>query len=122
MKIVYSPKCLEYKQLNHPESPDRVRNAVEYPNNKGLEYVNPKKASEEDLRIVHSKDLIERVRKRNFSDPDSPRYEEIYGCATLSAGAAIKAQETNSFSLMRPPATTLAKIFWAASATLTISL
>jgi acetoin utilization deacetylase AcuC-like enzyme len=108
MKIIFSPECLVYEYAGHPESPSRVRSAYEYLQGKGYEFSKPKQASQEDILLVHSKSLLERVRNSNFFDPDTPNLENIFYYAALSAGAAIMAMELSlkgcsAFSLMRPP-------------------
>ncbi|MFB6215643.1 MAG: histone deacetylase family protein [Candidatus Aenigmatarchaeota archaeon] len=103
MDIVYSSECLEFGRPAHPESPERVKKAAEFLRDRGYSFVEPKKCKEEDLLLVHSKGHMRKVRERSFRDPDTPRYENIYRYARLSAGASIKASEIEGFSLMRPP-------------------
>jgi acetoin utilization deacetylase AcuC-like enzyme len=43
------------------------------------------------------------VQKGLFSNPDCPRYANIYNLARLAAGAAIQACQMNGLALMRPP-------------------
>jgi len=102
MKIVFSPKCLEYGSSYHPENPRRIQLAYEYLKEK-YEFIEPKPATEEDLLLVHTKEYIERIKSGNFYDPDTPAYDNIYEFAKLSAGAAIIAAKEKAFSLMRPP-------------------
>ncbi len=102
MKIVFSPKCLEYGSPYHPENPRRVQLAYEHLKDK-YEFIEPKPATEEDLLLVHTKEYIEKIKNGNFYDPDTPAYENIYEYAKLSAGAAILAAKEKAFSLMRPP-------------------
>ncbi len=103
MKVVYSAECLEFHRSGHPESPERVEKAAEFLKSKGYEFVRPKKCSKEDLSSVHSRKLVEKVRKGNFVSMDCPAYDGIYDHARLSVGGALKAAEINGFSLMRPP-------------------
>lgn len=103
MKIVFSPKCLEYSTLWHPESPERVKQAYEVLKNKGYEFIEPEVASEEDILRVHSKDYVEKIKSEKFYDVDTPAYKNIYEYARLSAGGAILAAKEKGFSLMRPP-------------------
>ncbi|MFB6214832.1 MAG: histone deacetylase family protein, partial [Candidatus Bipolaricaulia bacterium] len=60
-------------------------------------------ASVDDLLLVHDEDFVRRVREGRFSDPDCPKYEDLFFYATLSAGGAITAQESGALSIMRPP-------------------
>jgi len=107
MKIIFSPKCLEYEQSGHPESPERVRKTYEFLKSRGFEFVEPEPAEEEDILLVHTKEHVEKIKKRQFFDMDTPNLENIYEYARLSVGAAIKAMEMclseKTFSLMRPP-------------------
>lgn len=103
MEIIYSPQCLEYQRIGHPESPARVRIAREYLERLGYGFVEPEPASREDLFSVHTKEHVRRVETGNFYDPDSPAYEGIDFYARLAVGGAILAQRRRGFSLMRPP-------------------
>ncbi|UMZ74082.1 histone deacetylase family protein [Natranaerofaba carboxydovora] len=104
MKIVYTEKTLDYGVIGHPDSPERVQKAHEYLKDLDIyEFVKPEPANEEDIKLVHTKDIFEKVKKGNFFDPDCPVYENLFEQALLSAGGAIKAQELQGFSLMRPP-------------------
>ncbi len=102
MRLIFSPKCLEYQELGHPESPERLQKAYEFLKDRH-EFLEPYPASEEDLLRVHTRRLLEAVKNLDFYDPDCPRYPNIYEYAMLSAGAAILAAKENAFSLMRPP-------------------
>jgi len=108
MLIVYSPKCLEYMAPGFPESPDRVYLAYRLLEKKGMRFIEPEACSEEDLELVHSKSLINRIKSGDFFDPDSPSLPRIYEYARLAVGGAIKSMEIalkgeKAFSLMRPP-------------------
>lgn len=93
---------MEYGVPYHPENPRRIKLAYEFLKDK-YQFISPEPASEDDLLLVHSETYLEKIKKRNFYDPDTPAYENIYDYARLSAGAAIKASEERAFSLMRPP-------------------
>jgi acetoin utilization deacetylase AcuC-like enzyme len=109
MKIFYSPRCLEYSQSGHPESPARARYTYEYLEKKGLEFAEPSICTEEDILLAHTPKLLDSVKQGNFFDPDTPAHPGIYDIARLSAGAAIDAslycleKGEKAFSLMRPP-------------------
>jgi acetoin utilization deacetylase AcuC-like enzyme len=108
IKIIYSPQCLEYGESGHPESPDRVGNSYQYLKKLGYEFIKPEPASETDILLVHSSDLVNQVKENNFYDPDTPNIDGIFAFALLSVGAAIKAVELVlngeiTLSLMRPP-------------------
>ena len=108
MEIIFSKKCLEYESLGHPESPLRVKTSYEYLKEKGFGFLEPEPAKEEDIRIVHTKELIGSVKNLDFFDADTPALAGIFDYACLSAGAAIMAMELSlsgkpAFSLLRPP-------------------
>lgn len=104
MKIIFSLKCLEYSQFQHPESPERVRKAYDFLKSEGYEFIEPEFAPEEDLLRVHTSSYIEKFKRGEFlGDEDTPAYPNIYEYARLSAGGAILAAREKGFSLMRPP-------------------
>ena len=103
MKIIFSPKCLEYSKQNHPESVERVKLAYEFLKNK-YKFIEPEPASKKYLLKVHGKDYVDKFEKGEFEgDIESPAFPNIYEYAKLSAGGAILAAKENGFSLMRPP-------------------
>jgi acetoin utilization deacetylase AcuC-like enzyme len=101
-KIVFSEKCLNYGTW-HVEGPKRVKIAHDILAKKGYEFLQPKPATEDDLLRVHDNEYLWAVKKGLVEDGDTPAYDNIFEYARLSAGAAILASETESFSLMRPP-------------------
>ncbi|MBI5409417.1 MAG: histone deacetylase [Nitrospirae bacterium] len=109
MKIFYSPKCLEYSQPGHPESPARVAATYNYLKEKGYEFTEPSPCTDEDVLPAHTKELLGSVRKESFFDFDTPAFTGIYEIAKLAAGSAIEAAMhclntgEKAFSLMRPP-------------------
>jgi len=108
MKIISTLRCTEYEFPGHPESPQRVKETYNFLKKKGYAFIEPKACSEEDVLLVHSKDLLEAVKEGSFLDPDTPSISDIFAYAQLSVGAAIEAariakQEARAFSLMRPP-------------------
>lgn len=109
MKIFYSPRCLEYSQPGHPESPLRVEATVRLLREKGFEFTGPKPCRDEDILLAHSGELLESVNTGRFFDLDTPVFPGISEIAKLSAGAAIDAalhclnHGEKAFSLMRPP-------------------
>jgi len=107
MKILFSPKCLEYGEPGHPESPARVSETYDFIKDK-FDFVEPKSCDEEDILRVHSQELMKSVKNEDFFDPDTPRLPGIFDHAKLAAGASIQAAKTavkgeTAFSLMRPP-------------------
>ncbi len=107
MKIAFNRKCAEYMQPRHPESPERVLASYNFLKDK-YEFIESKICSEENILLVHSKDLINIVKQENFSDSDMISFPGMYQIALLSAGSALQAMNLclsgeNTFSLMRPP-------------------
>jgi acetoin utilization deacetylase AcuC-like enzyme len=108
MKIISTLKCTEYGQVGHPESPLRIKNTYKFLKDKGYKIIEPKYATEDDILLVHSKNLLEKVKSEKFFDPDTPVFKGIFDFARLAVGAAIKSAEFSmdndfAFSLMRPP-------------------
>ena len=109
MKIYYSPKCLQYSQPGHPESPSRVSSTSKFLEEKGYSFDEPGLCSEDDILLAHSSGLFESVKNESFVDFDTPVFKGIYNIARLSAGSAIDAamhclnNDEKAFSLMRPP-------------------
>lgn len=111
MKIVYSSKCLEYREIGHPESPERIKEVIDFlkrKKDKNIKFIEPESAEEEDLLLAHTQNLVNQVKNETFFDQDTPRIKGIFDYASLSAGGAIKAMEISligefAFSLMRPP-------------------
>jgi acetoin utilization deacetylase AcuC-like enzyme len=109
MKVFYSPKCLEYSQPGHPESPARVQATHHHLKEKGFNFTEPELCTEEDILLAHTPELLESVKEESFVDFDTPKFPGIFNIARLSAGSAINAAEhcmnnnEMAFSLMRPP-------------------
>jgi acetoin utilization deacetylase AcuC-like enzyme len=108
IQVVYSPKCLEYKKWNHPESPERVRGVFEILARNNFKFLEPELISENDLLLVHSQSLIDQVKDGKISDPDTPNIKGIFNYALLSVSGAVTAMQMAlknkpAFSLMRPP-------------------
>lgn len=99
---------MEYGLPEHPESYERMKTAHKYLEEKGYTFLEPKPATEEDLLCVHTKELVERIKKLDFFDADMPALTGIFDYACLAAGGAITAMELSlegkpAFSLLRPP-------------------
>jgi acetoin utilization deacetylase AcuC-like enzyme len=108
MKIFFSPQCLKYSQPWHPESPERVRATVQYLKDKGVEFIEPQPCDDADILLAHTPELLDRVKRGDFFDPDTPALPDIYEHAKLAAGSAVNAatlslEGEKTFSLMRPP-------------------
>ncbi|HEX9935089.1 MAG TPA: histone deacetylase, partial [bacterium] len=106
--LYYSHKCLGYKRLRHPESPDRIASARDRLAADGWNFIEPTPCEKQDILRVHVPFLYESVQNGTFTDPDTPVLPGILEHALLSAGAAAQACESAvqgipAFSLMRPP-------------------
>ncbi|MBM3888569.1 MAG: histone deacetylase [Verrucomicrobia bacterium] len=100
---------MAYEATGHPESVRRVRASAEFlRRNPRREFLLPHPCTDEDIRRVHTTQLLQQVRLGTFADADTPVLPGIYEHARRSAGAAIQAAELSwkgepAFSLMRPP-------------------
>jgi acetoin utilization deacetylase AcuC-like enzyme len=109
LTIFHSPKCLEYETRGHPESPQRIRWALEaLKPHKQIEWRQPTPCSDEDIVRVHSEEHLLAVKTGSFFDADTPADPAMYEHARLAAGAAVGAADCAAsgraaFSLMRPP-------------------
>ncbi len=110
INLIYSPECLEYREAGHPDSPERVATIADFLGQKKAgRFLLPGKCKEEDLFLVHSEEMVERVRENSLPyDPSTPNIRGIYDYALLSCGAAEEACRLavggeTSFSLLRPP-------------------
>ncbi|MFA6375855.1 MAG: hypothetical protein WCX69_00435 [Candidatus Paceibacterota bacterium] len=102
-KIIYSEICLEYGGISGPENAVRVLAAANILKKKKYGFIAPQPARDEEILLAHRKEYVEKVKNGSISDPDAPAYDNIYKYASLAAGGASLAAETNGFSLMRPP-------------------
>ncbi len=101
MKVVFDEKCLEYEFFSHPESPERVEKIKIVFEKLGAEFVKPEHIAERELLKVHEKKFVERLKLKDYFDPDTPRIDFRY--PLISAGCAVKAAKISGFSLARPP-------------------
>lgn len=101
MKVVFSEKCLEYAFPFHPETPERVEKIKTVLQEIGASFVKPEKIDEKYLLKVHEKNFIEKLKKKEYFDVDTPKLDFSY--ILLSAACAVKAAKINGFSLARPP-------------------
>lgn len=97
MKIVYHHRYTEVYASDPAAMPGRMERIYEELKKRGYEFVEPDPASEEDLLLAHSIDLLEDVRR-----------ETAYEISALAAGGAIMCAELAlsgepAFGLIRPP-------------------
>jgi len=101
MKIVYHPNYNEVYASDPAAGAGRIEAILKELKGK-YDFLEPKPASENDLKRVHTQSHIDLI-KRNPN-----RYENPYEIACLAAGGAILAAELgmkgeSSFGLIRPP-------------------
>ncbi len=118
--IIYSEHFLHHKTgAGHPESPERLMKIIEYLKNNpqfiGLEFIEPRPASIQEIEYVHKRDYIQRVinickRGGGNLDPDTVLSRESLNTALLSAGAGLAGSDLimegkirNAFCAVRPP-------------------
>lgn len=99
MKVVYSERFEESGYAGDPAAQKgRIKCIVEALRD-GYEFVEPRPASEEELKLIHPEKQIMKIKERG---------ELLYELARLAAGASIEAAELAvkaepSFALIRPP-------------------
>jgi len=110
INFIYSSRFLEYKEAGHPESPERLKAIVDFLEKKKVgRFIVPQECTEEDLLLVHSKELVNNVMNNLLPyDPDTPNIKNIYRYAVLSCGASLEAcrlalRGQMAFALSRPP-------------------
>ena len=95
MKVVFHEKYKQVYTYDPASQAGRIESILEAL--KGYEFIQPEPATEEDLLLVHSKSLIDSVK----------RDELTFEVASLATGGAIKAAEIAlhepAFGLIRPP-------------------
>ena len=116
---VYDPLYLEHATPGHSESPDRLQAVVYHLEESGLlarlTRIEPRDATTADLELVHSRDLIARVRRvaeegGAWLDPDTYVVPRSYQAALRAAGGLLAATDAvldgkvgSVFCLVRPP-------------------
>lgn len=116
---VYDPLYLEHELPGHPERPERLRAIMSHLEESGvlaqLLPVQPRDASWEELRFVHTESLIEEVAAtagvdRHRFDADTYGSARSYDAALRAAGGALAATEAvlrseldSAFCFVRPP-------------------
>ncbi|MBL7160602.1 MAG: histone deacetylase [Candidatus Aenigmarchaeota archaeon] len=108
MKIVFSPRCLQYYQPGHPEGPERIERTLEHLKQRGYLFSEPAPCREEELLLCHSQEHVDSVRSEALVGGETPVYSGIFDYARLAAGGALRAMlyaldGEDAFSLMRPP-------------------
>lgn len=102
MKIVHESRCIEYLSPGHPDSPERIIQAVNYLSD-SHQIISAPLASAEQILLAHTEEHFASIENLSFIEPDCPQLPNMAEYAKLAAGAAILASEIGGFSLMRPP-------------------
>ncbi len=116
---VYDPLYLEHGTPGHPEEPARLQAVMSHLKESGvlreLAEIKPRDATLADLELVHSRELIARVRGAAeaggaWLDLDTYVVSRSYEAALRSAGGVLAATDavldneiTSAFCLVRPP-------------------
>ncbi|MFQ5880007.1 MAG: histone deacetylase [Dehalococcoidia bacterium] len=117
---IYDPIYLEHDTgPRHPERPDRLRSVLSHLEEQGLWQrlvpIAAEDATQEDLELVHSPQLVLHVRRTaafggGRLDPDTVMSRRSYAAALRAAGgclravdAALDGQVSSAFCLVRPP-------------------
>ena len=116
---VYDPLYLEHAAPGHPERPERLAAIMSYLGESGvldrLTAIEARDATVEDLALVHSDELVARVRETAESggawlDPDTYVAPRSYEAALRAAGGVLAATDAvldgavgSAFCLVRPP-------------------
>ncbi|MBS7622095.1 histone deacetylase [Candidatus Bathyarchaeota archaeon] len=119
--LIYHPDYAKHSLgPAHPERPERITGTIQYLSEVGLledpdvHLFKPEPATVEELRLVHTIQYIERIRRLSgrggMLTLDTPVPPSTYDIARLSAGGAMLAggvvaegKVKNSFALIRPP-------------------
>ena len=121
--VLYTPKYLNHKPgPHHPESPKRLKAIMEELNRSGLletgkcSLIEPKRASIDDLKLVHEPDYIQLVGEYCASGGglldlgDTTVSPKSFETALFAVGGALEAVSLvmderfeNAFALVRPP-------------------
>ena len=86
MQLIYTERCLEYSSPEHPESPDRVAIIADHLDKAGYLFIEPDLCQEEDIRRVHSAQMLDRVKQGTFMDADTPALPNIFYYASRYPG------------------------------------
>lgn len=114
--FVYDDIFLKHETpVGHPESPQRLLAIVDTLKNSDLWdkliHIKPRRADEEDILRVHTKDYFDSVKKfTGFFDPDTYISGNSFEAAMFAAGAVIeaidrcsKSEIDRAFCAVRPP-------------------
>ncbi|MBN2229898.1 MAG: histone deacetylase [Candidatus Thorarchaeota archaeon] len=120
--LVYHESFVKHEMsIGHPESPDRLRSAMRYINDRGLfegsglTLLNPTPVKLEEVYQIHGERYLQSIKERSergggFYTLDTEVNAHTYNAAILAAGGGINAVDRimmgisdNAFVLCRPP-------------------
>ncbi len=119
--VVTDERCADHTAgTHHPERPDRLWAALDGVARAGfadaLEYVTPRPATDEDLTLVHTAELVSHVRSVGDAgggrlDPDTVMNDASLDAALLAAGSVLTAVDRllddarlhGAYCVVRPP-------------------
>ena len=119
--VITDERCADHVAgAHHPERPDRLRAAVEGVVQSGyrdaVEVMAPRPVGDDELRLVHTVELIDRVRRVDAAgggrlDPDTAMNAASLEAALLAAGAVVTAADAlearpaarAAYGIVRPP-------------------
>ena len=104
MYIIYDKYYLKHEnEPSHPENPKRlkyIKLAIDsWDGSKNIKYIEPFKAEEKQIKMVHTLDYIKRINELSskgglsFLDSDTGVSQHTYNCALLAAGGCFKGLE-----------------------------
>lgn len=111
MKIITDERCTGYRQLGHPERPERISSTIQrlqLQKELPITWAAPGPVSEDSLLRAHTPEHLARLERPFDFDADTPFFPNIAEHARRSVGAALTALQSarvgeTVFSLMRPP-------------------
>ncbi|MFO1520155.1 MAG: histone deacetylase [bacterium] len=118
--LVQDPRYLDHLTgALHPERPERLKSIQKMLEESGLEKkaisIEPREATEEEIALVHTRELIDEVkatqhRDSTFLDPDTHASRHSWEAAKLAAGGLLVALDEllsgkveEAFAFPRPP-------------------
>jgi acetoin utilization deacetylase AcuC-like enzyme len=116
--LIYDPIYLEHDTGEHPENARRLTAIISHLTETGLmpnlALIRPRAASEDELRLVHSREHISKIeqqsRRGGYVDADTAVSPASYQVARYAAGGVLSATDAvmngeiaGAFALVRPP-------------------
>jgi acetoin utilization deacetylase AcuC-like enzyme len=111
MKIITDERCTKYRQIGHPERPERISSTIQRLQSQKelpITWATPGPVSQDSQLRAHTPEHLARLDQPFDFDADTPFFPNIAEHARRSVGAALTALQSAGagetvFSLMRPP-------------------